>query len=127
MPMTYMGDALKETIFLVIVRYDEINSIVSNLKNNATGSDEISAECLKMSLPSIANPLVYMCSMSLSEGVIPTQLKMANVVPLYKCDDPMMFDHYRHVSLLCTSSKVFENIMYNRLIKLLDKFSILYE
>ena len=54
-----MGDALKETIFLVPVTYDEINSIVSNLKNNATGSDEISAECLEMSLPSIANPLVY--------------------------------------------------------------------
>ena len=125
--MTYIGVALTETIFLVPVTYDEINSIVSNLKNNATGSDEISAECLEMSLPNIANPLVYMCSMSLSEGVFPTQLKMANVVPLYKCDDPLMFNHYRPVALLCTLSKVFENIMYNRLIELLDKFSILYE
>ena len=28
---------------------------------------------------------------------------------------------------LCTLSKVFEKIMYNRLIKFIDKFSILYE
>ena len=127
MPMSYLGDALQETIFLEPVTCEEINSIVSNLKNNATGSDDISAVYLKMSLPSIANPLVYICNMSLSEGVFPTQLKMANVVPLYKCDDPMMFNHYRPVSLLCTLSKVFEKIMYNRLIKFLDKFSILYE
>ena len=127
MPMSYLGDALQETIFLEPVTCEEINSIVSNLKNNATGSDDISAVYLKMSLPSIANPLVYICNMSISEGVFPTQLKMANVVPLYKCDDPMMFNHYRPVSLLCTLSKVFEKIMYNRLIKFLDKFSILYE
>ena len=127
MPMSYLGDALQETIFLQPVTCEEINSIVSNLKNNATGSDDISAVYLKMSLPSIANPLVYICNMSLSEGVFPTQLKMANVVPLYKCDDPMMFNHYRPVSLLCTLSKVFEKVMYNRLIKFLDKFSILYE
>ena len=127
MPMSYLGDALQETIFLEPVTCEEINSILSNLKNNATGSDDISAVYLKMSLPSIANPLVYICNMSISEGVFPTQLKMANVVPLYKCDDPMMFNHYRPVSLLCTLSKVFEKIMYNRLIKFLDKFSILYE
>ena len=127
MPMSYLGDALQETIFLEPVTCEEINSIVSNLKNNATGSDDISAVYLKMSLPSIANPLVYICNMSISEGVFPTQLKMANVVPLYKCDDPMMFNHYRPVSLLCTLSKVFEKIMYNRLINFLDKFAILYE
>ena len=127
MPMSYLGDALQETIFLEPVTYEEINSIVSNLKNNARGSDDISAVYLKMSLPSIANPLVYICNMSLSEGVFPTQLKMANVVPLYKCDDPMMFNHYRPVYLLCILSKVFEKIMYNRIIKFLDKFSILYE
>ena len=126
-PMAYMGDVVQVTIFLEPVTCDEISTIVSNLENNATGFDEISAVYLKMSLSSIASPLVYICNMSLSEGVFPTQLKMANVVPLYKCVDPMMFNHYRPVSLLCTLSKVFEKVMYNRLIKFLQKFSVLYE
>ena len=52
---------------------------------------------------------------------------MANDVPLYKCGDPIMFNHHRPVSLLCTLSKVFEKVMYNRLIHFLGKFSILYE
>ena len=80
-----------------------------------------------MSMAFVANPLAYICNMSLSEGVFPTQLKIVNVVPLYKCDDPMSFNHYRPVSLLCTLSKVFEKVMYSRLIKFLEKFSILYE
>ena len=126
MPMTYLNNAIQETI-LEPVTLEEIKAIVSSLKNNATGFDEINAECLKMSMAFVANPLVYICNMFLSEGVFPTQLKIANVVPLYKCDDPMLFNHYRPVSLLCTLSKVFKKVMYNRLIKFLEKFSILYE
>ena len=75
----------------------------------------------------LPNPLVLMCNMSLPDGVFPTQLKMAYVVPLYKCDDPMMFNHFRPVPLLCPLSKGFGKIMYNRLIKVLHKFPILCE
>ena len=39
----------------------------------------------------------------------------------------MMFNHYRPASLLGILSKVFEKVMYNRLIKFLEKFSVLYE
>ena len=127
MPITYLNDAIQETIFLEPVTLEEIRAIVSSLKNNATGFDEINAEYLKMSMVFVANPLVYICNMSFSEGVFPTQLKIANFVPLYKCDDPMLFNHYRPVSLLCTLSKVFEKVMYDMLIKFLEKISILYE
>ena len=54
---------------------DKIDTIVSDLKNNAFGSDEISAAYLKMSLASITNLLVYICNMPLSEVVFLTQLK----------------------------------------------------
>ena len=37
-----------------------------------------------------------------------------------------MLNHYRAVSLLCVLSKVFEKIMYERLLKLLEKLKILY-
>ena len=76
MPMTYLNDAIQETIFLEPVTLEEIKAIVSSLKNNATGFDEINAEYLKMSMAFVANPLVYICNMSLSEGVFPTQLKL---------------------------------------------------
>ena len=66
------------------------------------------------------------CNLSLVEGVFPDEMKIANVFPLFKCDDQEMFNNYRPVSLLCSLSKVFEKIMYNRLIEFLDKYSLLF-
>ena len=66
---------------------------------------------LKLSTEFIANPLTHICNMSLSEGFFPDRMKIANVKPLYKADDPMCFNHYRTVSPLYVLSKVFEKMM----------------
>ena len=39
----------------------------------------------------------------------------------------MLFNHYRPVSLLCILSKVFEKIMYDRLLNFLVRYKILYD
>ena len=109
-----MKEALKETLFLSPVTETEINKIVRALKDSATGHDDISSQFLKLALNSIVDPLTHICNMSLTEGVFLNTLKVANVIPLYKSDDPMCFNHYRPVSLLCILSKVFEKIMYRK-------------
>ena len=83
-----MGEALEETLFLSPVTETEINKIVKALKDSATGHDDISAQFLKLSLNFIVNPLTHICNMSLTEGVFPDSLKVTNVIPLYKSDDP---------------------------------------
>ena len=55
----------------------------------------------------------------------PRELKVANVIPLYKADDPLLVNNYRPVSLLCVISKVFEKVMYTRLKEYLKNFKIL--
>ena len=77
-------------------------------------------------MPVICTPLTYICNLSLQEGVFPDELKIANVIPLFKNDDPELFNNYRPVSLLCTVSKLFEKIMYNRLLSFLDIYKILF-
>ena len=52
---------------------------------------------------------------------------MANVTPLYKSEDRMLSNHYRPVSLICALSKVFETIMYCRLIDFLEKIIIIHD
>ena len=47
-------------------------------------------------------------------------MKIANVLPLYKSGDPMLFNNYRPLSLQCIVSKVFEKVMYSRLLNILD-------
>ena len=125
-PLSFMKEALKETLFISPVTETEINKIVRALKDSATGHDDISSQFLKLALNSIVDPLTHICNMSLTEGVFPNTLKVANVIPLYKSDDPMCFNHYRPVSLLCILSKVFEKIMYDRLLNFVDKFDLLY-
>ena len=69
----------------------------------------------------------HICNLFLTYGVFPDKMKIANVIPLYKSDDPMIFSHYRPFSLLCILSKVFEKIMYERIVTFLNANSILYK
>ena len=89
--------------------------------------DEINAVLLKSISNNITERLVYICNLSLSDGIFPNELKLANVLPLFKADDPFVFNNYRPVSLLCILAKVFEKIMYNRLIDFLDIYKIIVE
>ena len=92
----------------------EIKKRISSLKSNTPGYDMIGSALLKWCVDSISEPLSYVCNMSLQEGLFPDELKIANVIPLYKCDDPKLFNNYRPVSVLPSVSKVFARIMYNR-------------
>ena len=75
----------------------------------------------------IFEPLVYICNLVLNQGIFPSEMKLGNVVPLYRVKYPDVFNHYRPVSLLCTLSKVLKRVMYTRLIEYLETFKILLE
>ena len=121
-----MGERMVSNIFLTLVSEEEIDKIVNDLNSGAPGYDEIPAFLLKLSLPFITESLVHICNLSLFEGVFPEALKIANVKPLFKSGNNMLFNNYRPVSLLCVISKVFEKIMYNRINDYLVIHQILY-
>ena len=109
-PLSYMGNHLTESIYLEPVTEKEINTLISALKNTATGFDDMNSMSLKISSEILVKPLTNICNLSLTQGIFQSQLKIANVIPLYKSDDPMLFNDYRPVSVLCVLSKVFEKI-----------------
>ena len=82
--------------------------------------------CLKMSSQFLVKPLTHICNLSRSQGIFPEQLKFVNVFPWYKSDDSMLFNKYRHVSVSCVVSNIFEKIMYNRVTTFLEMFQILH-
>ena len=126
-PLNSMGDRILESLYLQPATCEEINNILVSLKNTACGWDDISSVFLKLSTQQILQPLFHICNLSLTEGVFPNQLKMANVIPLYKSEDPMLFNQHRPVSLLCVLSKVFEKIMYSWLLDLKKKIKIIHD
>ena len=124
-PGRYMGDMISQSLFLDPATPQEIAEIIKSLKNGAPGYDEINIKILQLSVTPIIGPLSFLCNRSLTEGVFPSELKLANVLPLFKSGESMLFNNYRPVSLLCTLSKVFEKIMYSRLLNFLDYHKIL--
>ena len=52
---------------------------------------------------------------ALNECIFPEDLKLADVIPCFKKNDPMDPSNYRPISLLPIISKVFEKIIYNQL------------
>ena len=122
-----MTAQLFNSLYLSNVSDEEVSNIINYLKPSSPGYDEISADILRLILPSMCKPLVYILNLSLTQGIFPTELKVANVIPLYKTDDPMLFNNYRPVSILCVLSKVFEKVMYSRLSQFLDTYQILFE
>ena len=125
-PLYCMKERVRESIFLEPVTEEELNKLIKNLKDSANGWDDLGSKFIKLSIEFIVTPLSYICNQSLQEGVFPRQLKIANVIPLYKSEDPSCFNHYRPVSLLCILSKVFEKIMYSRLLNFLEKLMVIY-
>ena len=61
----------------------------------------------------------------LSSGVFPTRLKFAEIKPLYKKGDRLDITNYRPISLLPSFSKIFEKIIFRRLIQHFDCNKIL--
>ena len=74
-----------------------------------------------MYIRSFGYTLAHLTNLSFSEGVFPSELKIATVSPLYKSKDPMVFSNYRPISLLSVFSKILERLMYNRLLIFLNE------
>ena len=93
MPIDYIKNRAIYSIYLEPVSEAEIKKLISSLKSNTPGYDMIGSAVLKWCVDSISEPLSYVCNMSLQEGLISGELKIANVIPFYKCDDSKLFNN----------------------------------
>ena len=126
-PELYLMSRQLNSLFITPVTNEDVGKIMISLKDSSPGHYEIKIGSIRSVFSSIAEPLIYICNLSLNQGIFPDILKIANVIPLYKSDDSIFFNNYRPVSLLCSLSIVLEKIMYNRVISFQDDNKILFE
>ena len=81
---------------------------------------------LKFLLPAVIKPLTIVINQSLATGIFPDELKIAKVMPFFKKDDITLMDNDRPVSLLTSTSKVFEKVVFTQLYEYFDKNNLLY-
>ena len=58
-------------------------------------------------------------------GIYPSKLKLAKVIPLHKNNDESDPSNYRPISLLSIFNRIFEKMMYSRLKSYLERYNIL--
>jgi hypothetical protein len=104
----------------------EIEKIIESLKASDTqGYEGISNKILKACKSFISVPLSYLCNRVLFEGVFPDRLKYAEIIPIYKKGDKKDISNYRPISILTSFNKIFEKVMYSRLLSHFNKYNIL--
>lgn len=114
------------SIFLAPVTISETRNIVRGLKNKkSTGSDNIPIMLIKSSINAIEEPLTYILNLTLETGIFPDDLKKGLVKPLHKKGSKSDMNNYRPIALLPNFSKIFERVLYNRIMSFINKYKIL--
>ena len=121
----FMQEPNTDSLFLMPTNEAELLKLVSSLKSNKSpGFDGIKNELIKDIIHGIVIPLVHIFNLSVSSGIVPKQLKIAKVVPIFKKGDPQTLSNYRPISLLTSFSKILEKLVYDRTVTFLNKTKI---
>ena len=124
----YLKNPNEHSIYLHETTPDEVESIIAKLDpNKAADIYGISSKLVKDGGVAMIEIITLLFNMSISQGKFPDALKNAKVVPIHKDDSRLEMSNYRPISLLPTLSKIFEKLMYARLIGFFSKHNILYE
>ena len=99
-----------------MINEEEIIHQIKNLNvNKPTTFNNIPVKII-LENKDICSPFIYkIFNESIKSGTFPDNLKMADVTPAYKKEDPSMKENYRPVSILPPISKLFEKIMYEQI------------
>ena len=96
-------------------------------ENMSTGHDGFSILIIKKLAAELSVPLTLIFNMSIKDGIVPDQLKIARVALIHKKESKNNFSNYRPISVLPGFSKILERLVFNRCISFLSKHNILFE
>ena len=123
----FLNKPNNKSLFLSPTNKTEILSCISALENNkGSGPFSIPVRILQLIKHDISEPLSQIINLSFSTGCFPNNLKIAKVIPIFKKDSPLECNNYRPISLLSNIDKIFEKIMYSRVMKFLETCNCIY-
>ena len=124
----YLTNPVLNSIFIEPIEPSKLIDIVNKMKpKTSSGHDEISTKMIKQTINHIILPLTHIVNKSLTTGIVPQQLKIAKVIPVYKSSNHDQLKNYRPISLLPAFSKIFEKVMFNKIMSYLNSKKLFYE
>ena len=109
-------EILPETFKFQLVSNNEVKKEIKNLDTKKSSTygpipATILKQCVNAYLPHLTNSINY----SIQHSSFPQELKLSEVIPVYKKLNPLQKENYRPLSLLPHVSKVFERIIHKQI------------
>ena len=125
-PLHYLDGNYVNSFYLSPVLPNDVSNCILHLKiNSSPGHDRINPSVVKDNCVYIVQPLTHVINLSLSQGYVPQEWKVAHVTPVFKTGERDNMSNYRPISVLPVFSKILERIVYNKLFKYLNDHNIL--
>ena len=112
---------IKEKIFFEPVSVTDVENDIKNIPDNKVSGGDMPIQILKQSGFSYQILTDYIND-AINKGVFRDSLKIANITPAHKKDEPTDKENYRPVSVLPLLSKLFERLLYDQLSEYLEKY-----
>ena len=111
---------IKSELNLLNFSFTEINletttAYLSKIEVKKSTGHDGPPKILKLSTPSLADPLTTLFNYCIRTSTLPSSWKMSNVSPIYKKGDTSDKNNYRPVSVLPAISKLFEKVLFDQL------------
>ena len=105
-----MSNSDQDNTYIQITEF-KVFTLLDNLKQTATGLDELPAWFLKLSAPFFYKPLTHLINLSLSKSFVPNQWKTSCILPLAKVAKPLMPSDFRPISITPILSRLTERVV----------------
>ena len=103
-----------------------VAKIIKAMKDNKSpGVDGIPPKLLMETVVQISIPLARVFNFSLKEGIVPFELKEANIIPLFKKSLRNKSDNYRPLSLTSVICKLLERLIKDHMVDFLVRHKLL--
>ena len=126
-PSHFLRNRIPESIFIAPTYPQEIERIMSSLRNSfSSGPEGFFSFLIKTASTAVlASTLSFIFNFCFENGIFPESLKISKVIPIYNSGAKSEVNNYRPISLLPVLSKVFEKVLHKRITSFVEKHSVL--
>lgn len=117
-----------KSIFFRTTDAEEVAKLIRNMKKKkSVGWDCVSTALLMNCAPVLAPLLAPLFNQCFHEGYYPKELKIARIIPIFKKGESYLLGNYRPIALLSVINKIFERLIYLRLLEFFNRQKFLYK
>ena len=120
-------DMVQHTFFIAPIDQKEVNTVITDLKDNGNKVNTIATSVLVESKHIITPILCHLINLFVQQGYFPENLKIGCITPIFKSGDKKKTNNYRPVCSLSPLSKIIEKVINNRMVNYLEEHKILSE